>query len=483
MPYTQYTASPFLWQERIKKRRITNQTKAERKITVAGSREEAILNFLDEVDRLNMHGMLLTLEGQTLAEGYWKPWRAEQPHRMYSVSKSVVSLAVGMLADEGRLSLDDRIAAYFQEWTGGDKPELLLRVTIRDMLRMATCYDRAMYSPLKDEDWTKPFFFGRPTHVPGTVFSYDTSASQVMCALVERLCGKPILDWMEEKLFQPLGMKGAKKWLRDRAGVSQGGTGLIMTLRDLSRLANFCMSDGRGLISSDYLRAATGWQIATDERAGLEERYGYGYQFWQMRRGFSMYGMGGQMAMCLPEKQLCLCTTADLIMDATGVQPLYDAFFRHLADIDTLSSDPALAPRVQARLNALEAPARRNETQNHPFLADIELSHGTLPFDRLEVRKHEVTFHQGGTAYVLPYGNGCWKSGTFPGTEEACISSGGWAAPERFLLHCELNGDSSCGMDLIVALHEREATVRVVSSLWEVVPNWQGQDWGKAAVG
>ena len=125
---------------------------------MAGSREEAILNFLDEVDRLNMHGMLLTLEGQTLAEGYWKPWRAEQPHRMYSVSKSGVSLAVGMLADEGRLSLDDRIAAYFPEWTGGDKPELLLRVTIRDMLRMATCYDRAMYSPLKDEDWTKPFF-------------------------------------------------------------------------------------------------------------------------------------------------------------------------------------------------------------------------------------------------------------------------------------------------------------------------------------
>ncbi len=450
---------------------------------MARSREEAILNFLDEVDRLNMHGMLLTLEGQPLAEGYWKPWHAEQPYRMYSVSKSVVSLAVGILADEGRLSLNDRIAVYFPEWMGGDKPELLLRVTIRDMLRMATCYDRAMYSPLKDEDWTKPFFFGRPTHVPGTVFSYDTSASQVMCALVERLCGKPILDWMDEKLFQPLGMKGAKKWLRDRAGVSQGGTGLIMTLRDLSRLANFCMSDGRGLISSDYLRAATGWQIATDERAGLEERYGYGYQFWQMRRGFSMYGMGGQMAMCLPEKQLCLCTTADLILDATGVQPLYDAFFRHLADIDALPSDPALAPRVQARLNALEAPARRNETQDHPFSADIELSHGTLPFDRLEVQMHEVTFHQGGTAYVLPYGNGCWENGTFPGTDEACISSGGWAASERFLLHCELNGDSSCGMDLIVALREREATVRVVSSLQEVVSDWQGQDWGKAEVG
>ena len=85
---------------------------------MAGSREEAILNFLDEVNRLNMHGILLTLEGQPLAEGYWKPWRAEQPHRMYSVSKSVVSLAIGMLADEGRLSLDDRIAVYFPGMDG-----------------------------------------------------------------------------------------------------------------------------------------------------------------------------------------------------------------------------------------------------------------------------------------------------------------------------------------------------------------------------
>ena len=99
------------------------------------------------------------------------------------------------------------------------------------------------------------------------------------------------------------------------------------------------------------------------------------------------------------------------------------------------------------------------------------------------MRKHEVAFHQGDTISVLPYGNGRWESGTFPGTEEACVSSGGWAAPERFLLHCELNGDSSCGMDLIVALRGQEATVRVVSSLWEVVPGWQGQDWGTATVG
>ncbi len=445
---------------------------------MAESREEAILNFLDEVDGLNLHGVLLTLKGKVLAEGYWSPWKAEIPHRMYSVSKSVVSLAIGMLADAGEISLDDHITTYFPEWIDCDTPEMLLRVTIRDMLRMATCYDRAMYRPLDDEDWTKPFFFGKPTHVPGMVFSYDTSASQVMCALVERLCGKPILEWLEEKLFRPLGMDGTKRWLHDRKGTSQGGTGLIMTLRDLSKLANFCMGDGGGLISSDYLQQATGWQIATDERSGREERYGYGYQFWRMRQGFSMYGLGGQMAMCLPEKQLCLCTTADLMMDASGVQPLYDAFFRHLANVDALPSDEILLPLVQKRLNTLKLTAQGDETSDHPQLPEIRLEHGTLPFDQVIVQNGNVIFRCDNRQYTLPYGNGTWVSGIFPETNEVCISSGGWTASNRFLLRCELNGDSSCGMTLIVVLNNREATVRIVSSLWEVVQNWCGQDWG-----
>ena len=446
------------------------------------SREEAILNFLDEVEELNMHGVLLTLNGETLAEGYWKPWQPDQMHRMYSVSKSVVSLAIGMLADDGRLSLNDRVVDYFPRWTNADTNELLRRVTIRDMLRMATCYDRAMYAPFRDEDWTKPFFFGQPTHVPGTVFSYDTSASQVMCALVEQLCGMPILAWMEERLFRPLNMDGKKKWLRDGAGTSQGGTGLLLTLRDFSRLANFCMSDGQGLISTEYLRAATGWQIATDERSGLEERHGYGYQFWQMRQGFSMYGMGGQMAMCLPEKQLCLCTTADLIMDATGVQPLYDAFFRHLSAVDTLPANASMAHKLRIRLEALEVSSLCSKASSHPDTVDVQLNHGTLPFDRLIVRKGEIAFYQEDHAQTLPYGNGNWIPGTFPGTGEACITSGGWTETTRFVLHCELNGDSSCGMTLIVVLQGQEATVRVVSSLREVVQGWQGQDWGQAAV-
>ena len=321
------------------------------------TRERAILAFLREMEGRGLHGFLMTEHGQTLAEGYCAPFGAERMHRMYSVSKSVVSLAIGMLIGDGRIALSDRITDHFPEYVSESTPALLREVTIRNMLMMSTCYDRAMYSPLGDQDWTKPFFYGEPTHPAGLLFHYDTSASQVLCALVEKLTGESILAFMQRRLFGPIGMDGEKKWLRDGAGTSQGGTGLLLTLRDFSRLANFCMGDGQGLIPESYLRAATGWQIATEERSAPEERYGYGYQFWRMRRGFYMYGLGGQMALCLPEEGLCLCTTADMMLSSVGVQPIFDAFFRHLAGVGALPSSAEDGEALRAYIAAMRLPA------------------------------------------------------------------------------------------------------------------------------
>ena len=439
------------------------------------TREQAILNFIDELAPYQMHGFELMLRGETLAAGYYAPFQPDVPHRMFSVSKSVVSLAIGMLADDGVITLGDHICDHFPEYVDEHTPALLRDVTIRDMLRMATCYDCSMYSALGFVDWTKPFFYGEPTHVPGTLFSYDTSASQVMCALVERKTGRKILDFMQERLFEPIGMTGPKKWLTDGVGTSQGGTGLLLTLHDYAMLADFCMSDGRGLLNTDYLHAATSWQIATDERSGPEERYGYGYQFWMMREGFSMYGLGGQMALCLPEKQLALVTTADLITDSTGVQPIYDAFFRHLANIDTLPADDSDAVRLNERLQALRVtPVGGHEEA--PI--QIDLTQNTLPFSALTIDRDHVTFVIGNQSYALPCFPGEWREGVFPCSDERCIVSGGWQDADRFNLLAELCGDFAVCMKLFVQRSGSRASVRVVSSLWEFQAGWSGQDWG-----
>ena len=137
------------------------------------------LERLFEKRRVRIHGYLL-LSGRTIvAEKYYAPYTRESNHRMYSVTKSFVALAVGLLVKKGMVSLEDRICDYFPEKLpeGGAHP-WCAEMTIRDMLTMRTCHGSTTYKRYDGGDWTESFFRVMPDHVPGTVFSYDTSSSQ-----------------------------------------------------------------------------------------------------------------------------------------------------------------------------------------------------------------------------------------------------------------------------------------------------------------
>ena len=430
----------------------------------------SVPDFLADLKDVPMHGYLLMQDGQIVSEGCWSPFRPDRPHRLYSVSKSVVSLAIGLLLTDGKLSLSDPIVRYFPEYLPDDVHPFLEEVTIRDMLRMSTCYSGAQYRPLQDDDWTKPFFHGEPNHVPGTVFSYDTSASQVLCSLAEKLSGQDVLDFLEQRLFSPLGMSGPKFWLKDRSVHSQVGTGLGMTLRDFGKLSQFTMDQAQNLIDPDYLKAATTKQTDTSEQRNPDEKYGYGYQFWMARRGFCMYGLGGQMAFCLPEEKLSLCTLADTILSGTGVAPIHDAFFRNLGeDVKTQTAFPALSFQPIEGGTLFQKPA-----------CEIVLEKPIAPLDRLQLGQGLIRLHlmQDDRWYDLPCGNGCWLQGTFPASEEKCITSGAWVSDTRFEMHCELIGEWTSSLKMVLERKSNRCSVRLLSSTWEFQSGYSGDGWG-----
>ena len=177
-------------------------------------RIDAFVKRLQKED-VNMHGFILSINGKDKAKACYAPFSEGQPHRMYSVSKTMTGIAVGMLVDDGKLSLDDHIADHFQDWLSEKTDGRLLRLTIRDMLRMATCYRWTTYREGVDENWAKTFFTGTPTHEPGTVFYYDTGCSQVLAALVKRLSGQEVIDFLDDRLFGPLCCRDERYWLRD----------------------------------------------------------------------------------------------------------------------------------------------------------------------------------------------------------------------------------------------------------------------------
>lgn len=299
--------------------------------------EKSILNFMSQLaeDRVNLHGFALLHKYDLLANIYYKPFKAESLHRMYSVGKSFVSLAIGILLSEGKIALEDPICNYFQDKLPkeGVHP-YIAEIRIKDMLSMRTAHGTTTYKRYAG-DWVESFFNIEPSHRPGTVFSYDTSSTHVLSALVERLSGLELLEFLRIKCLNEIGFSKEAYMIKDPYGVSQGGSGLVCRLDDILRVARLFLDKGiykgKQLVSSDYLKEATGNQVDTILQSCLDEQLGYGYQTWRVRnKGFSFYGIGGQLAVCFPEEDFILATTADTLNNPNGIKDIYDAFFQHI---------------------------------------------------------------------------------------------------------------------------------------------------------
>ena len=290
-----------------------------------GIPSRAILNFLQRIDseRICTHGFLLVRRNRIAAEGYWAPWSADHKHRMYSVSKSFVSLAIGMMVDEGRLTLDDRVAEYFPDKLPEKLHPWLAASTVRDLLTMSTAHSSTSYTR-DDPDWVWTFFNRIPSHPPGTIFSYDTAATVVLTATVEQLAGMPFLDYMRPRFLDRIGFSADAWCIRTPEGVSWGGSGVICTLRDLARVALTCMNGGmwgeERVLPEEYVRTATSRQIDNTIRGNC----GYGYQIWRDKEnGFSFRGMGSQYAICFPDREfLFTCIANPSLSDWFGSNTL-----------------------------------------------------------------------------------------------------------------------------------------------------------------
>ena len=418
---------------------------------------------------VNMHGFLLTADGKEKAKAYYAPFREGQPHRMYSVSKTLTGIAVGMLIEEGKLSLENRITAYFRDMLPDQPDGRLERLTIRDMLRMATCYRWTAYRE-EDADWTRPFFTGTPTHEPGTVFHYDTGCSQVLAALVKRLSGEEAIDYLEKKLFRPLGCMDERYWLRDSTGCCQGGTGLCMSLRDLHRVALCVLNGGEGVIPGWFAREMGRKHIETLMQTTEEEQYGYGWQCWRTRAGFVMYGMGGQLAVICPEKKTVLSTIADTRLDPFGVQRIYNAFFEEVYPwIGEEEMEPAeYALSVHALPDREEAAMDESPEYVFPEGNPLQLRSLRLKGNCLEYENARGTVS-------LPFGRGTNTETAYPGWPEVpALASGGWVEKGLLRIRCYAVGNAPCGFDMLLCFRPDSVTVQSRKSYDPVTVGYDG---------
>lgn len=300
----------------------------------------SVINMLTSLKNqsIPMHSFLLMRHGFLTAEIYYAPYIKNTPHCCFSITKSFVSLAIGFLATDGVISLDDKICQYFPEYIPSDGPHPFLQeLTIRQMLSMQTPFDDTTYDVIKTENWVKSYFTTTPNHRPGMNFYYDTSSAHVLCALVEKLTSSTLMDYLRRKFLNKLDA-GQEAWIMtDPQGVSQGGSGLMMTPASVMKVLwlisrNGIDEQGNQLLPADYLSEAIKKHSDTYSYGRIpEERQGYGWFFWRFSHdAYGMYGLGGQLAICWPDKDLLMVTTADTQSNKASQQLIFDAFYRYV---------------------------------------------------------------------------------------------------------------------------------------------------------
>ena len=378
----------------------------------AGIPSAAVSAFIDRLEdkKLPMHSILILKGDRIAAEAYWKPFDKAFRHRMYSTSKSFVSVAIGILAGDGQLSLDDRVVDFFPEYMRKCQPvsPYAEMATVRDMLKMTTCFNVPDYVGF--DDWTEAFFRLPAVHIPGQSFRYDTLGTVMLCMIVRRVAGVEFMEFLQTRLFDPTGMSADLQCIQSPCGHDWGGSGVLCTTRDLARFAYVCMHDGRWdreqLIPEDYIRAATSRQVDnTLTNTDPEHQYGYGYQFWRTRFGFACRGMGSQLAVCVPESDLILVTTADTQAIACGDSIIYDALdnliLKGMSDVPIAESMSEYAA-MQARIAKLSL-RTVDGAKCSPVTSEI---HGrTYVLDESEMKMKYVHFTFQDDEGVLTYEN------------------------------------------------------------------------------
>ena len=299
----------------------------------AGIPSAVLLRYLNALERQRvcLHSFIIVRHNKIAYEASWAPMTSTELHRMYSTSKSFVSVAVGMLQAEGKISLEDKVIDYFPDYAPENPHPYLKEATIRDMLKMSSLFDDQPYDGAKDLDWIATFFNTPPQHKAGAVMCYDTMATVLCTAIVERVTGKKLLDYMRPDFLDPIGFSEDAWCVETPCGLSWAGSGILCSAHDLSKFANVIMHygefEGKQLLPKDYLKEATSYQISNFvNKATIQE--GYGYQFWRTSgNGFGCFGMGSQVAVCLPDKDMTIVFTGDTQELETRQYAAYHLFF------------------------------------------------------------------------------------------------------------------------------------------------------------
>lgn len=403
-----------------------------------------------EIEHLN--SIMLLRNGSVIAEGWWQPYQPEQAHMLYSLSKSFTSTAIGLAISEGLLSLDDMVLPFFPESAPAEISPYLRELKVRHLLSMSTGQE---VEPLErnvrnNPDWASIFLDTPIVHPPGTFFLYNSAATYILSAMIQKLSGTTLLEYLRPRLLDPLGITEAS-WESCPRGINTGGWGLRITTDAIARFGQCYLQNGmwqgQQLIPADWVAEASSFQSDNSSNTNIDWMQGYGYQFWLCQHNcYRGDGAFGQYCVIMPEQQVVVAITSGL----NDMQPVLNLIWQHLLPAfgkTRLPEDAAAQATLKQQLAKLSLPMPQGSFSS-PIAAQISKKTYRCVPNPYEIS--EVMLEVDATQSILTLrgkhgeqqiaaGHGSWQRGTtrlyyVDPSEQPAAASAAWTREDSYTI-------------------------------------------------
>lgn len=288
-----------------------------------GVNTDALAQLINSINKLaytQLHHMVILKNGCVVASLHASPYREGDVHNQFSACKTITALAVGLAIEDGKLSLDDKVADIF-----ANKATLLSTaerntITVRHLLTMTS--GKEVRTAIRDttSNWVDNWL-SLPGGSVGKRFAYDSMSSFMLSAIIQHVTGKTMLSYLQERIFTPMGINDAE-WELSPSGINTGGWGLRISTESMAMIGQLLLQrgqwNGKQLISGKWVDMMTSDQLkAMGCASGLSYNRlddGYGFQVWRcgLDGAYRAQGNYGQLLFVYPQGNLVIainCST------------------------------------------------------------------------------------------------------------------------------------------------------------------------------
>ena len=396
-----------------------------------GVSSQAIINFLDAAgkSKTEFHSFMMLRHGKVIAEGWWNPYDPDLKHTMYSCSKSFTATAIGFAVSENRLTVNDKVISFFPNDLPDTVSNFLSELTVKDVLSMSDGQepDPTFTVASRDSNWVKSFLALPIIYKPGTKFLYNTLGTYMLSAIVQKVTGQRVIDYLRPRLFDPLGIEGMD-WEVDPGGINVGGWGLRIKTEDMAKFGQLFLQKGKWkgkqILPAAWVEEASTLKIiqhpeySQAKRDSSDWEQGYCYQMWRCRHNaFRGDGAFGQFIIVMPDEDAVIAITAETpdMQDEINLvwQYLLPAMHKDKLPVNT-SATSTLKQKLSSL--ALPLPAKTISTVAAQILnKTFSIEQNEKHIQSLSFNFHDnicdVKLETDTMVYKLAFGKGMWQTG------------------------------------------------------------------------